>query len=159
MDSKFKNNVELMLIQHYLLNSKAESIIRPAADDKGGNIEFSISVDAPDLPITLKENDSLSIRVTLDCTGTEKETQNTSFIASCSMIGHFQCFNCDDTGTTIENNIGFWMRPANLLFPLVAQHIYGLITKMGYKGINVPPFIPFVKPPAGATKPQAKKSK
>jgi preprotein translocase subunit SecB len=156
MDNKSSDNVEVALIQHQLLSCNAETIIKPSPD-MGGNIEISINVNTPKSPGILKKNDTFAISVQIGVIGKVKDTKDIAFNVSCEMEGSYRLINCDDNGIPTNNNINLWISSTRQLFPLVALFTTDLISRLGFKNINVPAFVPsqFLL----QTKPEKKSSK
>ena len=156
MDNKSSDNVEIALIQHQLLNCNAEAKIKPSPD-MGGNIEISINLKTPNTPGVLKKNDSFAISVQIGVTGKVEDSKDIAFNVSCEMEGIYRIINCDDNGIPTNNNINLWTSSTRQLFPLVAQLTTDLVSKLGFKNINVPAFVPseFLL----QTKPEKKSSK
>lgn len=156
MDYQSSDNVEVALIQHQLLRCNAEANIKPSPD-MGGNIEISINLNTPKSPRILKKNDSFAISVQIGVIGKVKDSKDIAFNVSCEMEGFYRLVNCDDNGIPTNNNVNLWISSTRQLFPLVAQFTTDLVSKLGFKNISVPAFIPsqFIL----QTKPDKKTSK
>lgn len=141
MDHQPSDNVEVALIQHQLLRCNAEANIKPSPD-MGGNVEIVINLNTPKSPSTLNKNDSFSISLQIGVIGKEKDSKDIAFSVLCEMEGSYRLINCNDNGITTKNNVNLWTSSARQLFPLVAQFTTDLVSKLGFKNINVPAFVP-----------------
>ncbi|MDD2852827.1 MAG: hypothetical protein PHY09_13130 [Desulfuromonadaceae bacterium] len=141
MDYQPGDNVEVALIQHQLLRCNAEANIKPSPD-MGGNVEIVINLNTPKSPSILNKNDSFSISLQIGVMGKEKDSKDIVFSVLCEMEGSYRLINCNDNGITTKNNVDLWTSSARQLFPLVAQFTTDLISKLGFKNISVPAFVP-----------------
>jgi len=141
MDNQSSNNVEIALIQHQLLSCNAEIKIKPSPD-MGGNVEFSIGIATPKVPGILKRGDSFTLGIQIDITGKIKDTDDIAFYVTCKMEGLYHIVNCDDKGIPTINGFNLWTLSASQLCHLVAQFATDMVSRMGYKNIIVPAFIP-----------------
>lgn len=159
MENNASKNVETALIQHRLVSCNAEAKIQPSPK-MGGNIEILIKLNTPETPEIIKKNDMFDINVMVEVNGKVKETDEIAFNASCEMEGTFQLVNCEGIGIPTSDGLHLWTLSTKQLFPLVAQFANDLISKLGFKNINIPASIPGklllhkkpVKKPAKKTK-------
>jgi len=141
MDYQSSDNVEVALIQHQLLRCNAEANIKPSPD-MGGNVEIVINLNTPKSPSILNKNDSFSISLQIGVIGKVKDSKDIAFNVLCEMEGSYRLINCNDNGITTKNNVNLWTSSARQLFPLVAQFTTDLVSKLGFKNISVPAFVP-----------------
>ena len=140
MDNISSNNIEVALIQHKLINCNAE-MITPPSEVAGGSIEVIYNVETPKKTGVFKKNDSFELKLLVEINGKLK-TEEIAFRVSCKMEGNFRIVNCDDIGVSTDNTIKLWSLSANLLCPLAVQFAMDMVSRMGYKNVNVPLFIP-----------------
>ena len=160
MDHKSSDNVEVALIQHQLNRCSAEAKIKPSPD-LGGNIEILINVETPKKPSILRKDDNFIISVQIGVTGKIKDTKDIAFNVSCEMEGTFSLINCDDKGIPVNNGLNLWILSTRQLFPLVSQYTTELVSRLGFKNISVPSFVPsqFLLRPKSVKKASAKSKK
>lgn len=160
MDYQSSDNVEVALIQHQLLRCNAEAKIKPSPE-MGGYIEISANVDIPKKPSILNKDDEFAISVQIGVTGKVKDSKDIAFNVSCEMEGSFRLINCDDKGIPVNKGLNLWILSTRQLFPLVAQYTTDLVSRLGFKNINVPTFVPsqFLLRPKPVKKTSAKSKK
>jgi hypothetical protein len=149
------STTRITLIHHVLTSCKAENKINPT-DSKGGIVEFSTTLEAPDDKSIIKKGESYLISLLLDCTGKTKDSKDIAFQVSCKMEG--VCAVIDGSTVGIKSSPDLWAIPANQLYPLVAQFISDVVSRMGYKNIAIPVSIPDIAVPKSKDIPD-KKSK
>lgn len=152
-----KNNVNFSLIDHQLIICNAESKAKPVPG-QGGIVEFGINIETPESPSVLKTGDTFSISIVMESTGVNNKDNTEIFKISCKMAGTYSVVVCPDCGITTSNNDSFWAVASGQLLPLVSQYITDTLSRMGFKNITVPSYVPTLEPNPAAPKPRKKKT-
>jgi preprotein translocase subunit SecB len=141
MDNLSSNNVEIALTEYRLLNCKAESKIK-ASPNSGGSLEITSGVGTPTSPPILKKNSLFVIKISVEIIGKPKDSKDIAFSASCNFEGKYRITNCEKSGVSTKDNLKLWALAINQLHPLVSQFVSDIVSKMGFKNVNVPPLLP-----------------
>ncbi len=138
MENKPASTAYIALTHHQLISCSAETYIK-ATVSKGGTIEFTTTMEIPDTSTLLKKGESYSIFVGLDCIGKSEETNDIAFKISSKMEGICTIANTSENG--MKSSDIFWIVPVNQLYPLLSQFTSEVISRMGYKNIDIPPMM------------------
>lgn len=141
MENNKQPSTEVSLISSRLVECQAD-VINRTQPEKGGTVQFVITVETPETPDVLKSGDTFTIGILLECKGKNRESKKNDFSIACKMEGKYKVFKCQDCGIITENNHVLWTYSAGMLFPLLAQYVSDTASRMGYKNINVPMFLP-----------------
>lgn len=152
MDVQPQSSVEIILVHHQLVKCNAESKIKAAAG-KGGTVEFTIEIESPKIGKKIIPDEIFPIILGLNCIGKAEEDQGIAFQASCSIEGMFHIVDCPKEG--IMSNTSLWVSPARQILPLVAQFVSDMVSRMGYKNIQIPLGVAAVAPIETVTKTKA----
>lgn len=139
MENKSVNSAYITLIDHQLITCSAESFVK-SSESKGGSVEFITTMEFPDTSTHIKKGESYSIFVGLECIGKVGDTDTVAFRVLCKMEGFCTILNAPEAG--IKSSNIFWFIPANQLYPLLSQFTSDIVSRMGYKNINIPPSVP-----------------
>ncbi|MDD2367049.1 MAG: hypothetical protein PHN84_12875 [Desulfuromonadaceae bacterium] len=158
MDDLTANNISYALIRHQLISCNSETKVKEQTN-QGGKIEFSLSVETPDTPDVLHTGDIFSVGITMKTDGKKSSDNSPLFNVTCKMEGTYKIFACPDNGIMTEGNNNFWALASRQLLPLVAQYTSDILTRMGFKNILVPSFLPEDAIEKSGPKPRKKKIK
>ncbi len=138
------------LINHKVVRLYAEDTIFPH-ESKGGVVSIESTLEIPDDIKELRPNDKFSILLTLECRASDGVSEKTAFTASCKVEGTFVVVKCAHEEINPVANFIFWNTAASQLTPLLSSYISEQITRMGFKNIQIPPFIPVAAQEANKT--------
>jgi len=131
----------ITLINHKVIKFNAEDTIFPQIS-KGGVVTLTNILETPEDVKKLKTNDTFSVLLTLECKASDGKSEKTAFTVSCSVSGSFIVAQCAQNEINPIGNNTLWNTAASQLMPLLSSYVSEQITRMGFKNIQIPPFLP-----------------